>query len=174
MNKPPLVLIGLILLGISGFIILNQKTSKTTPQILISPSPTLSPQVENVSFKASFLIFTNGTKRDFSDSRYHNLSEDVFIEKDSPTTVNVKRANITWGDFFKSLPMQLSRDCIVTGTKQTFCNSNESSLKFYINGKRTNDFLNTKINNNDKALITFGSGTEDEIQSQLNQIPEPN
>jgi hypothetical protein len=36
-------------------------------------------------------------------------------------TVHVRKAGVIWSDFFKTLPMELTKDCLITGTKQTFC-----------------------------------------------------
>ncbi len=159
----------LVLLAVGVYFFFTQLTLQDGMTINL-PAPQNSPQ--EVNNKASFLIFTNGTKRDFSDSRYHNLNKDVYIAPGNPTTVNAKSA-VTWGDFFETLPMSLSSECLVTGTGQSFCSGNEGELKFFINGTENEDFLNIQINNGDKALITFGSLTETQIQNQLSQIPDP-
>ena len=121
------------------------------------PAPVATPQVAPavVNIKASFEIFTKGTKRIFTDSRYHNLSPDVFIESASPDTVNVKKEGITWADFFETLPMELSKDCLVTGTKQTFCTGEGGVLKFYINGQEDKDALDKEIKAGNSFLVKF-------------------
>lgn len=98
-----------------------------------------------ISFTSSFEIYTNGTRRIFSDSRYHNKSPEVFIESTNPSTVIVKKEGITWDDFFKTLPMSLDKVCLVTGTKQTFCNNEKGKLKFYLNNIETPDALDKEI-----------------------------
>lgn len=59
---------------------------------------------EEVDYHASFLIFTNGTKRVFTNPMYHNLSEDVYIEAPNPAIVHVTKAGVTWGDFSPLYP----------------------------------------------------------------------
>lgn len=124
--------------------------------------------------KASFAIFTNGTFRTFSAERYHNLTEEVFINPESPNTVVVTEEGITWGDFFDSLPMEVTKDCLTTGTGQVFCTGEKGTLKSYLNGQRDDSLLEKEIKNGDKILISFGNEGEEEIQNQLNQVPEAN
>ncbi len=138
----------------------------------VSAPPQSNLTENNVETRASFAIFTDGTFRVFTASKYHNLSQDVYITAQNPNTVIVKKENITWADFFKTLPMELSSDCLTTGTGQRFCTNQTKTLKFYINGKKVENFLEQKIQNGDKALITFGSESEQQIQNQIRGIPD--
>lgn len=135
-----------------------------------SPPSTASGNISQI--KASFLIFTNGTKRDFSAGRYHNLNTDVFIDPASPTTVVVNRTGITWGDFFNTLPMKLTNECLTAGTGQEFCTNQTSSLSFYINGQKEDSALTKIINNEDKLLVTYERNNTSNLEEQLNQVPE--
>lgn len=122
---------------------------------------------------ASFAIFTNGTFRDFSSSKYHNQSKEVFIQSDNPNIIYVKKKGITWNDFFKTLPMELSKDCLTTGTGQNFCSDGNSVLKFFINGGEDLNALDKKIREGDQLLVSFGNETNEGIQDQLEKIPKP-
>jgi len=123
---------------------------------------------EEVSKKAAFAIFTNGTFRIFTDSKYHNLSEDVYLEASNPNIIHVKKIGITYNDFFQTLPMNLTRDCLITGTGQTFCNGENGQLKFYLNGgERVDDLLEKEIKNGDRALISFGDEDDQITKDQL-------
>lgn len=141
----------------------TQQTASQSPQ-------TQSP---HVNFQASFAVFTNDVFRVFTASMYHNRSGDVYIEVSNANVVNVKKSGITWGDFFKTLPMELTSDCLTTGTGEKFCNSQTKTLKFYINGQKADNFQNTEIKDGDKALISYGQETEAQIQNQLKKISEP-
>lgn len=136
-----------------------------------SPIPT-KPQ-EFKPFTASFAIFTNGTFRIFTASMYHNRSKDVFITADNPNIVRVQKTGIAWGDFFDTLPMQLTKTCLVTGTKQTFCTNEGGTLRFYINGKQKTDALEEMIRPGDQLLVSYGNESQEEIEQQLRQVPRP-
>jgi hypothetical protein len=115
-----------------------------------SPTPTLP-----VEFTAKFEIYTLGTKRIFTDKKYHNLSEDVFITLPDPSLVYVKKDNLSWKDFFATLPMELTQDCITTGTKQNFCTNDKNKLRFLINKYEEPYALIKEIKPNDFLLVIY-------------------
>lgn len=172
MNRILLGLIGLILLISAGgtWYYLNPKNKEFTPTSNYINLPTIPSPTPISDFNARFLIFTNGTLRVFTDPKYHNLSTDIYIQANNPNTIHVKKANLTWADFFKTLPMKLEANCLTTGTKQTFCNQGNYTLKFYLNGVRTDNLLTQTIKPNDQALITYGIENEAQINNQLDQL----
>src|SRR3989344_3179598 len=87
----------------------NKVSDNPAPTSAPTSAITLTPTTVNIT--ASFEIYTLGTKRIFTDGKYHNLSQDVYITTSDPSAVYVKKANITWSDFFETLPMKLSKDC---------------------------------------------------------------
>ena len=133
------------------FIILS---NSQTPKTLV-PTPSPTPQVQEANIKASFTIVTGNITRSFSAEKYHNQSSDVYIENPDPTIVHVTKIGITWDDFFKTLPMKLTKDCLTTGDGEIFCNGKNGTLKFYLNDIETPDLLDRKIKDGDKALIEF-------------------
>ena len=128
------------------------KNGDTSP----NNSPTTSQISDETDYTATFEIYTNGTKRIFTNSMYHNLSPDVYIESPNPHIINVKKTGITWSDFFNTLPMKLTKDCLVTGTKQTFCSSVNQKLRFILNNIETPNALDLEIINGDYLLISYG------------------
>lgn len=128
----------------------NPKPQQTTPQF-----PTPTPSSVPVEFTANFEIYTLGTKRVFTSPMYHNLSKEVYISSENPNQVHVYGTGITWGDFFSTLPMKLTKDCLTTGTKQVFCANNSYKLKFSINGSEDPDALDKEILRNDILKVTY-------------------
>jgi len=168
--KKLLILLGIVLLLVLGYVFFvsgkqgeKQEVKQETSQQSLTP--------EKVDLSAGFAIFTNGTFRIFTAPMYHNLSEDVFIESSNPNIIIVKKKGITWSDFFATLPMSLKKDCLVTGTGQTFCTNGNEKLRFFINGREDPNALDKEIGNGDKLLVTYGSQTEDQIKNQLQQVP---
>lgn len=141
-----------VLLG-AGFSFFPQKSDFSgAGRIVEMMGKTVS---KDVSIKAKFAIYTLGTKRIFTDSRYHNLSPFVYLQKDAPDTIFVKKNGITWGDFFDTLPMKVSNDCLTTGTGQMFCSGVDGSLRFYINQVEDEDALTKEIKDGDIFLIEY-------------------
>lgn len=179
MNK--IVLIFLIIAGsLAGLYFFNKAASKSSlPDAKsISPSPTsieflIPTNAQKIDYQAGFAIFTNGLFRVFTAAMYYHRSEGAFIEAKNPNIVNVKKAGITWGDFFNTLPFKLTRDCLTTGTKETFCSNEKGQLSFYLNGVKRDNLLDLKIKEADRALITYGKSTPEEIEKQMQQVPVP-
>lgn len=140
--------------AIAGFVLFNSKsqTKETPPQNPIA-SPTTSE--EKVEISASFTIVTGNITRSFKAEKYHNQSSDVYIEASDPTIVHVKKAGITWDDFFKTLPMKLTKMCLITGDRETLCDGENGNLIFYLNDIEDKNLLDKEIMSGDKALIKF-------------------
>lgn len=168
MNKTLLITLFLAL-TVGGYFLIGANTKNAPPSQTPSPQATTTPVA--VDYQAGFAIFTNNTFRVFTAAMYHNRSKDVFIQADSPNVVHVKKAGITWNDFFQTLPMQLTKECLTTGTKQTFCTGGNGTLQFYRNGRYDNDALDKKIHHSDQLLVSFGNESEELIQKQLQQVP---
>ena len=151
MKVPVTLALGFILLLVGTFALFNR--SESSPSI--DQTPSLTPAVEEkVNFTASFTIITGNITRSFKAEKYHNLSPDVYISSDEPT-IHVKKPGITWDNFFKTLPMELTKECLITGDGETFCDKKDGSLKFYLNDIENKDLLDKEIKEDDKALIRF-------------------
>ena len=171
MSKAILLLLGILVATIVGYTLLGISSKKNKGQIVPTQGPiTVTPV--NVDFTAGFAIFTNGTFRVFTASMYHNLSKDVFIQTDDPNIVRVKKSGVTWDDFFKTLPFKLTKDCLTTGTKQTFCTNDNGKLRFYLNGKEDTSALDKQIARGDKLLVSYGNESEEQIQKRKAELTQ--
>lgn len=172
MKKSTILLISTAFL-IVVYLLLTQ-SSKPAVETKSLENPTITTSSSKVNYSAGFAIFTNKTFRIFTAAMYHNLSNDVYIQADNPNIVYVKKNDITWNDFFNTLPLKLTKDCLVTGTKQTFCTNANGKLRFYINGKEDTNALDRYIKNKDQLLVTYGNENDVQIKQQLQQIPDIN
>lgn len=127
------------------------KEGKTST--LCTPAPIM--QEKQVNITAAFTIITGNITRSFKAEKYHNQSPDVYIEASNPTIVHVTKKGITWDDFFQTLPMKVTRDCLTTGDGETLCDGEGGTLKFYLNDAEDGDILGREIKDGDKALIKF-------------------
>jgi hypothetical protein len=148
----PLVIVAL--LAVSALFLTNKSQVKES-DFSPSPSTTFTPSPTAVDFTASFEIYTLGTKRIFTSDRYHNLSSEVYLTSQDPSVVIVKKSGIKWSDFFATLPMKLTKECLTTGTGQVFCTDSDKTLKFSINGVSNPDSLDELISNGDKLIVTY-------------------
>ena len=154
MVKYILILIPIILVAI--FLYFHLQNNSTSPAPATQDKESTNSPIEAPSdFTAEFSITTNGTVRTFANPMYHNLSEDVYIENSNPNTVNVKRSGVSWNDFFNTLPFSLSKDCLTTGTGQTFCTNENGTLRFFINGVEDSNALDKEIQPNDNLEVIY-------------------
>ena len=123
----------------------------TTP----TPSAEAIQMDQEVDFTANFEIYTLGTKRIFTNSMYHNQSEQVYISADEPSKVHVKEKDLTWGNFFETLPFSVTKECLITGTGQEFCTSESGHLVFTLNGEDAPNVLDAVIQAGDKLVIKY-------------------
>lgn len=175
MNKYIAVGIIVIAILVAGYFIISNSTKKTDtiPQVtmVLQKDDQSLPASQTINKQASFAIFTNGTFRVFTASMYHNLSDNVYIEASNPNIVKVKKAGTTWDNFFSTLPFKLTHDCLTTGTKETFCNGSNGTLKFYLNGERKERVLDQEIRSGDKLLISYGDESYEAIRpASLNSL----
>ncbi len=148
-------ILGLVIIAIFFFVFLKtQKTNLDNP----TPKPILNseqPTSINQNIQAEFTIITGNITRNFSNPKYHHQSADVYIEKENPHIIHVKKNNITWQDFFNTLPMNLTNQCLLTGDGEKLCDGESGKLEFFLNGKNTPSLLNQIIKSQDKALIIY-------------------
>jgi hypothetical protein len=151
------IIVVILLVVVGGVYFLT--TSQLTPSeenLSTSTRPPAAVETKQFEpFTATFEIHTNGTKRIFTDPRYHTLSEEVFITSENPAEIQVHKEGTTWADFFTTLPMQLSADCLVTGTGQTFCTSDSGTLRFYINDVEDANALTKEIASGDHLKVEY-------------------
>lgn len=156
-----LLMLALVLIGSSVLIVRTRSEQTTTPP-KSSLSPTSTPEPETVDpdligvdISATFTIITDDITRSFKAAKYHNQSQDVFITAADPTIVHVKKGRITWADFFATLPMKLTKECLITGDGETFCDGKQGTLRFYLNNVEEKNLLDKEIHDGDVILINF-------------------
>ena len=150
------IVIGIVAIIIAAVVALRPASTSQVSEATATPTSTPASEEPKEPFTATFEIYTNGTKRIFSDSRYHNLSKDVYLTAEDPSIVHVESPGKTWNDFFATLPMQLTKDCIITGTQQTFCSNAERRLRFHINDVEDHNALDKKIVEGDHLRVEYG------------------
>lgn len=164
-----IAIIFFLVIGSLLFVYREANPNAPTP----SPEAYSMPKVD-VDRRAGFAIFTNGVFRDFSNNKYHNLNSQVFITSGNPNIVVVKRSGITWDDFFKTLPMEITTDCLSTGTGQQFCSRENQTLKFFLNGIKDENLLSREIQDGDRVLISYGPENAEGLFEQLARLDKIN
>ncbi|MDP3766309.1 MAG: hypothetical protein Q8R04_07390 [Nanoarchaeota archaeon] len=134
---------------------------------------------------ADWKIYIDGKALDFSDKSHmermkNNMPVSSFIHVDSGAPAPEKTGDVLhmhatgiplW-TFFKSVGMAFNKDCITLENKEKFCNDSNKMLKFFVNGKESNEFENYVFNDFDKILVSYGDESEEEARNQLASITD--
>ncbi|MBI2558533.1 hypothetical protein HYW20_04375 [Candidatus Woesearchaeota archaeon] len=123
---------------------------------------------------ADFKVYVNEKPLNFADSRFYMKSSFVHIDNqqnkdDAGGALHIHATGVPLWVFFKSIGMEFNKNCITLENKE-FCNNSNKKLKFFVNGKESNEFENYVFNDLDKILISYGDESEDEIKNQFNSI----
>jgi hypothetical protein len=149
------ILIVVLIVGIGTAVAVSQKQTSTLKPTTETAIAQTTPAPSPTNFTAQFSIVTNGTTRIFTDPKYHNRSTDVFLTASNPNEIYVTKSHITWQDFFNTLPMKLTKDCLTTGTGQVFCSNNNGTLKFYLNNQEDSEALSKVIHPSDSLRVEY-------------------
>jgi len=118
---------------------------------------------------ADIKIYINGQSIDFSQKKYQVTTSYIHFEDGLGDVIHVHATGMTIGNLLNSVGINLNNGCLVFGG-QGYCNDKNKKLKFYVNGKLTNEPNSYIINDLDKYLISYGNENDAEIQKQLDSI----
>ena len=134
---------------------------------------------------ADWKVYINGKSLDFSDKTHMermqgNLPVSSFIHVDSGApspekagdVLHMHSTGIPLWIFFNSIGVDFNKDCITLEDKKKFCTGGNKKLKFFVNGKESNEFENYAFNDLDKILISYGEESEEKIINQLAEITD--
>ena len=121
---------------------------------------------------ANFLVFINGEKMNFALPQYMVKVREVHIEDMNGVTIHKHTTGVTLGYFFKTLGFKFNEECFVTDEKEKFCTEEDKKLNFYVNGNKNSEYGDYDIVDGEKYLISYGSGSNESIQEQLDELNE--
>ena len=104
----------------------------------------------------AFLIFINGNVLDLSKPEYMVRARRVHIEGLDGTVIHKHATGITIDHFLETLGMRFDKNCLVDDKGNNYCDSEESALKFYVNGNPNNEFNNYIIKQFPVVNLDYG------------------
>lgn len=143
----------------------------------VSEGDTSKERGDEVHIHADFLVFIHGSPLDFSIEKYQAEERDdhnsgVHLHNSEGGVIHIHKRGTTLGDFFQSLDMMLSKECLILETKEQYCNDKNNTLKLYVNGERNEMFDAYEIRDLDRIVLTYGDESEEEIQGQLERVSD--
>ncbi len=120
----------------------------------------------------SIIVMTPDGIIDFSAPEYQLQSPIVHFEEGNGTYVHKHATGITLPYLFETLGMNLTPDCLTLDGGKSYCTDATNKLYIFINRVQKNDDIPYyELTNHDKYLITYGNFSDQDIQLQLNSVP---
>ncbi len=116
---------------------------------------------------AAFAIKINGKQIDFSQPKYQVQSRLIHVEGGDGTTLHRHATGVPFGEFLKSVNMNIENGCFTLDDGKQYCNNENNKLRFFINGNETESINNYVINPNDRLLVLYGNENADQINQEL-------
>lgn len=112
---------------------------------------------------ADFLVVVNGSEINFSVPEYDEAYQPVHLHLRNyggDRVLHIESRRATIGDFFRSINIAFSRNCLVIGER--YCSGGAQSLKFYVNGESNGMFEKYAPKDMDRILVIYGNETDGE------------
>jgi hypothetical protein len=121
---------------------------------------------------AAFLVKVNGENIDFSKPQYQVVSDYIHVENGDGTTLHRHSTNVTFGDFLKTVKMDLNEknNCLVFTNGTQYCNNNDNQLRTFVNGNLTDSISDYIINDNDRLLVIYGNETKEQLNEAFDEL----
>ncbi len=123
---------------------------------------------------ADFKVYIDGKEIDFSRKEYNEKSSSIHLHLDNPYgpyVLHIEASNASIGMFFRSIGMELNKNCLVAGTQRSYCNSGGKRLRMFVNGEENFDFGGYAPKDLDRILMTWGSSNHD-IAVQMTTVTD--
>lgn len=121
----------------------------------------------------SIVVLTPDGVIDFSAPEYQLQSPLVHFEEEDGTFIHKHALGVTLPFLFETLGMTLTPECLTLDGGKSYCTNETNKLHIFINRvERNKDIPFYELLNNDKYLITYGSFSSQDLQLQLNSVPD--
>lgn len=144
--------------------------------ILKAPKPDISSEGA-YHIHANIRVLVDGAPVDFSLPKYQSrvgeeLNEFIHFHDGIGNVFHVHKKGMTLKDLFSSLGMTLTKDCLVTDTKQSYCSGSGKTLKLYVNNKVSPLYEMYEPQDLDRILLSYGNETDTAFVRQLESVAD--
>ncbi len=121
---------------------------------------------------AVFEVILNGDAIDFSQRKYQVQSQFIHVENSDGATLHRHATNVPFGEFLKSVKMNIQDNCFVTDDGQRFCGDGTNQLRYFVNGTGKSTIMDYVFEDNDRILVIYGSESEEQLQAAFERLNE--
>lgn len=164
-----------IIAGISGFIIAIGIGSLLTPDL---PSHPVGTSFDTqVHVHGDFRMYIGNERIRFTDTKYQSSAEHthhatLHFHDGNDEVIHRHTDGVTLTDFFNSLGMTLTNDCVTMDTDIEYCTNDTNTVLLIVNGERVTDITEYIFSEEDRILLYFGDATNPNITEYIAGITD--
>ena len=136
--------------------------------------------VGSTHIHSDFKVYMDGQAINFLQKKYDDISPYIHLHvsvgerggEGSGNLIHIEATNPPIGFFFETLGMKFNSTCFNLDTGEQYCNQEDKTLKFYVNGLVNNQFEKYIPKDLDKILISYGNETDEQIQTQIDSVTD--
>jgi len=118
----------------------------------------------------SLLVRVFGDKFEFTSPAFQIKSSWMHFEGQNGDTIHRHSTGVTLDYFFETLGITVNDECFVFPDGRQFCNSEDYSIKFFINREQVPSIIDYVGKETDRVLISYGNESPEEIDTQLLEL----
>ncbi|MBI4177268.1 MAG: C2H2-type zinc finger protein [Candidatus Aenigmarchaeota archaeon] len=123
---------------------------------------------EHVDFK----VYIEGVPVDFAMPKYQLKAQYAHVEGGVGGVIHKHATGVTFRDFLKTVNIDIGKQCVRMDDGNNYCNEGGKTLKFYLNGKLSDKIETYELHDLDKALVSYGNETAEQVEGQLSTITD--
>ena len=119
---------------------------------------------------AAFLVKLDGKVIDFSQDKYQLRSPFIHVEKGDGTTLHRHAIGVPFGEFLKSVHMDIRNGCFITDNGTQYCDNGNTKLRYFVNGIERQSIMDYILNDNDRILVVYGNENDNQIKQDIDAV----
>lgn len=131
----------------------------------------------DVHVHADFKVYIDNQPFDFTGDEFQSTDENpkhefTHLHDGNGEIIHRHADGVTIGDFFTSIGFNISDECITTNDGTQRCNTNEKTLKVFVNDKQIAEPQNYQFEDLDRILVTYGADDVETLNQQLASVTD--
>jgi hypothetical protein len=119
---------------------------------------------------AAFAIKLDKVPVDFSQGKYQVQSRLIHVENNDGTTLHRHATEVPFGEFLKSVDMDIKNGCFILDDGKEFCDTADKKLRYFVNGTEKESITDHVLNENDRILVIYGDENNNEIEQEIDAL----
>lgn len=106
---------------------------------------------------ATFAVYLDGERYSFADQHFNEITQEAHIHTSGDaTTLHKEATGVTYGYFFDTFGWAVNETCITTHQDQTYCDGENTSLTYKIDGEEIDDLDDYILEDGEHLEIRHG------------------